>query len=205
MERVAEFIRELAGLELLVNNAGFGTMGRFADGEVQPQTDMNRVHVLAAVRLARAVLPGMIERDCGGIINVSSMGAWLACAGNVQYAATKAYLNTFSEGLQDELRHTRVRVQALCPGFTLTGFHDAAPMGPFDRADIPKSLWMSAEDVVDFSLKMLGKNRVIVVPGGATGAGADHAVCLAQAVRAGRIAVQGKPEAGGEFLVRRQG
>jgi short-subunit dehydrogenase len=165
LERVAEKITASPTLELLVNNAGFGTMGRVADTEVQPLLNMLRVHALATVRLTRAALPGMIARDHGRIINVSTIGAWLNVAGNVQYAATKMFLNAFSEGLQDELRNTGVRVQALCPGFTYTEFHDAASMDPFDRADIPKCLWMSADDVVDYSLKMLDRKKVIVIPG----------------------------------------
>jgi short-subunit dehydrogenase len=165
LERVAETIAALPALELLVNNAGFGTMGRVADTEVQPLLNMLRVHALATVRLSRAALPGMIERNRGRIINVSSIGAWLTAAGNVQYAATKMFLNIFSEGLQDELRNTDVRVQALCPGFTYTEFHDVASMDRFDRADIPKWLWMSGDDVVDCSLKMLDRKKVIVIPG----------------------------------------
>jgi short-subunit dehydrogenase len=165
VERLARHVADLPRLQLLVNNAGFGTMGCFVDGEVQPQLDMIRVHVLAAVRLARAVLPGMIERDGGGIINVSSIGAWLPVAGNAQYAATKTYLNTFSEAVADELRNTGVRVQALCPGFTYTEFHDVESMEGFDRGAIPKRLWMSADKVVDYSLRKLPGRRVIVIPG----------------------------------------
>lgn len=165
VERVAGLIAGLPNLDLLVNNAGFGTMGRYVDADVHPQLDMIRVHVLATVRLTRAAVPGMIERNRGGIINVSSLAAWLACAGSIQYAATKMYLNTFSEGLQEELRDTKVRVQALCPGFTYTEFHDTEPMAGFDRSQVPASLWMSADDVVDHSLKMLRRRRVIVIPG----------------------------------------
>jgi short-subunit dehydrogenase len=165
VERLACHVAELPEIELLVNNAGFGTMGYFAETDVQPQLDMIRVHVLAAVRLARAVLPGMIARDRGGIINVSSIGAWIPCAGNAQYAATKTYLNTFSEALADELRGTGVRVQALCPGFTYTEFHDAESMEGFDRSMIAEHLWMSAEDVVDYSLRKLPGGRLIVIPG----------------------------------------
>ena len=165
VERVADLLTARSDLELLINNAGFGTMGHFADSELQLQMDMLRVHVLAPARLARAALPGMIRRGRGGIVNVSSVGAWLPCAGNVQYAATKSYLNTFSEGLQDELRGTGVRVQALCPGFTYTEFHDLEQMRGFDRAQVAKRLWMSADDVVKYSLRALQRNRVIAIPG----------------------------------------
>jgi short-subunit dehydrogenase len=165
VERVADLVAAQPDLELLINNAGFGTMGHFAASELGLQMDMLRVHVLAPARLTRAALPGMIRRGRGGIVNVSSIGAWLPCAGNVQYAATKSYLNTFSEGLQDELRGTGVRVQALCPGFTYTEFHDLEHMRGFDRAQVAKPLWMSADDVVEYSLRALRRNRVIAIPG----------------------------------------
>ena len=164
-EALADRIAEIADLELLINSAGFGTMGHFADADVERQLDMIRVHVLAAVRLSRAALPSMIRRESGGIVNVSSIGSWLPCAGNVQYAATKSYLNAFSEGLQDELRGTGVRVQALCPSFTYTEFHDAGGMQEFDRSQVAKWMWMSADDVVDYSLKKLTGRRTIVIPG----------------------------------------
>jgi short-subunit dehydrogenase len=165
VESLAARVAEMAELELLINNAGFGTMGHFVDADVQRQLDMIRVHVLATVRLTRAALPGMIQRGSGGIVNVSSIGAWLSCAGNVQYSSTKAYLNTFSEGLQDELRGTGVRVQALCPGFTVTQFHDVREMQEFDRSLVAKGLWMSADDVVEYSLRKLAGRRTIVIPG----------------------------------------
>ncbi len=165
LERVAMLIADLPDLELLVNNAGFGTMGRYVEADVQTQLDMIRVHVLAPVRLTRAAVPGMMERDRGGIINVSSLAAWFACSGNIQYASTKLYLNTFSEGLQEELCKTKVHVQALCPGFTYTEFHDVERMEGFDRSMIPEKHWMPADDVVDYSLKMLPRRRVIVIPG----------------------------------------
>jgi short-subunit dehydrogenase len=165
MERAAELIAQRTDLEYLVNNAGFGIRGRFFEADIQPQLEMIRLHVLATVRLTRAALPGMIERNRGALINVSSVAAWLTGAGSVQYAATKAYLNSFSESLQDELRETNVQVQALCPGFTYTEFHDRESMKGFERSMVAKRLWMSAEEVVDYSLSSLEGGKVIVVPG----------------------------------------
>jgi short-subunit dehydrogenase len=165
VEQLAERVAGTSDLALLVNNAGFGTMGYFAGADTKRQLDMIRVHVLATVRLSRAVLPGMIQRGSGGVINVSSIGAWLPCAGNVQYAATKTYLNSFSVGLRDELRGTGVHIQALCPGFTYTEFHDTGEMHEFDRGQVARSLWMSAEAVVDYSLRKLAGRRTIVIPG----------------------------------------
>jgi short-subunit dehydrogenase len=152
-------------LVLLVNNAGFGTRGYFAEIDVGPQLDMISVHVLASVRLSRAALPQMIGRGAGAIINVSSIASFFASPGGATYGASKAYLNTFSEALQGELKDTGVVVQALCPGFFYSGFHDTAEYENFDRSEVPAALWMPAEAIVAESLAALGKGKVIVVPG----------------------------------------
>ena len=152
-------------LALLVNNAGFGTRGEFIEVELERTLAMIRVHVLATVTLCRAAAPGMIARGGGAIINVSSIAAFFPSAGGANYGATKAYLNAFSEALAAELRGTGVAVQALCPGFTTTEFHDVGDYQNFDRGQIPAPLWMPARDVVAESLAALGGRRVIVVPG----------------------------------------
>ncbi len=163
--RVEARIVDCDTLDLLVNNAGFGTMGRFADLPLKGQLDMVHVHVIATMRLTRAALPRMISRGAGGIVNVSSVSAWWPTAGTATYAATKAFLNAFSEALHTELAGTGVTVQALCPGFTRTEFHDAPSFSSFDRAQIPDFLWMSADAVVRASLEALARGSVIVVPG----------------------------------------
>lgn len=165
IERVARYITERDDLALLINNAGFGTRGSFADIDLGPQLDMIRVHVIAAVTLCRAALPGMIARGSGAIINVSSIAAFFPSGGGATYTATKAYLNNFSEALAAEVEETGVRVQALCPGFTYSEFHDTAEYAGFDRKQVPGPLWMPAEQVVDESLAALAGRRVIVVPG----------------------------------------
>jgi short-subunit dehydrogenase len=151
-------------LEFLVNNAGFGVHGAFHETPVEPLDRMHRLHVIAIERLTHAALPRMIERRKGNIINVSSVAGFLATPFNVTYCATKAWINSFTEGLYIELKaiHSPVRIQALCPGFTYSEFHDRAGM---DRSVIPRSLWMSAEDVVDVSLRRLKRNELFVVPG----------------------------------------
>jgi len=97
-------------------------------------------------------------------VNVSSVAAFICRPGNTSYYATKAWMNCFTEGLCLELKAARspVRVQALCPGFTVTEFHDV--MG-FDRKQVPASWWMSAEEVVEASLRGLRRGDLIVVPG----------------------------------------
>jgi short-subunit dehydrogenase len=166
-EEVESLARRLeqTDLALLVNNAGFGTTDFFVDIDVSQHLDMIHLHVLTPVMLTHAVLPGMLERGRGGIINLSSLGAFSPTAGNVQYASTKTYLVVFSEALHEELRGTGVHVQALCPGFVRTEFHAADGMKGLDLNRIPAKMWMSAEDVVECSLRNLGGKRVIVFPG----------------------------------------
>ncbi len=151
-------------LEYVVNNAGFGTRGKFVETDRDSQDRMHRLHVLATLRLTHAALPGMIARGRGNIINVSSVAAFWETPGNASYCATKAWMNTFTEGLALELKAagSPVKVQALCPGFTYTEFHDV--MG-VDRGLIPGPLWMPAKAVVEASLRGLERGRTIVVPG----------------------------------------
>ncbi len=152
-------------LVLLVNNAGFGSRGQFADVPLERTLDMIRVHVLATVALSRAAVPGMIARGRGAIINVSSIAAFFPTAGGATYSATKVYLNNFSQALTAELEGTGVAVQALCPGFTLTEFHDVGDYEDFDRGLLPGVVWMTPAAVVGESLAALGSGDVIVVPG----------------------------------------
>lgn len=165
LERIEACIAAEDRLALLINNAGFGTTGRFARVEFQRQLAMINLHILASVRLTKAALAGMIARRAGGIINVSSTASFTALPGGVTYSATKAYLNVFSEGLQSELLESGVRVQALCPGYTYTEFHDSPEFEHFQRSHLPRFMWMSAEDVVAESLACLPDGPVICVPG----------------------------------------
>lgn len=164
VDRLAGRIAELGSLDMLVNNAGFGTAGRFVEVDIERQTDMIQVHVLATVRLTRAALPGMLARGTGTIVNVSSVAGFLIGPGSATYCATKAYLTSFSQSLHTEVRRKGVRVQALCPGFVHTGFHDTPGLETFERSQIPKLLWLSADYVVDNSLKALQKNRAVCIP-----------------------------------------
>ncbi len=158
-------IRALDRLDYLINNAGFGVRGYFFDSSIQRQTEMVRVHILASMRLAYAALPGMIARRHGYIINVSSLGSFMGMPGNVNYNATKAYLNTFSQGLARELAGMGVRVQALCPGFTVTEFHDTPAYANLRaRERIPRFFWDPADRVVEASLRHLEHGPVIYVP-----------------------------------------
>jgi short-subunit dehydrogenase len=164
LAKVEASIAATPDLELLVNNAGFGTKGRFWETSLEGQDRMHRLHVMATMRLTPAALAAMVPRRRGGVINVSSVAAFGQSSNNTSYCATKAWMNSFTEGLDLELRGagSPVRVQALCPGFTITGFHDAMGMS---REGIPGWLWMSAEEVVDASLRGLERGKLFVVPG----------------------------------------
>lgn len=163
--RVSQVIEGASDLSLLINNAGFGTRGNFSEVPLSRHIDMIRVHDVASVALTWSALPGMVARGGGGIINVSSIAAFFPSGGGATYTATKAYLNNFSEALAGELYGTGVKVQALCPGFTYSEFHETLEYEGFDRGKIPDVLWMPAEEVVGESLAALNGDRVIVVPG----------------------------------------
>jgi len=162
-EEVARRIAALPGLDLLVNNAGFATTGKLFKIPLEPQMAMLRLHMMAPMRLTAAALPRMIERQAGAIINVASIAGFIYGPGNVNYSATKAYLITFSLGLDTELVGTGVKVQALCPGFTHTEIHKEMP---HVKRQIPSWLWMDAERVVDISLAQLARGGpVVCIPG----------------------------------------
>jgi len=165
LERVAARLSAAPLLDLLVNNAGFGVAGRFATSEYAGQEGMHRLHVMATLRLTHAVLAGMVARRAGAVINVASVAGFLTSPGSVSYGASKSWINTFTEGIWMELRgmESPVRVQALCPGFTYSEFHDVARM---DRTRLaPKAWWYPAERVVEESLAGLERNQVFVIPG----------------------------------------
>jgi short-subunit dehydrogenase len=157
-------LTDCTSLAMLVNNAGFGTLRRFWQADIEGQDAMHRLHVTATMRLTHAGLRNMIPRGSGAVINVSSVAAFSPSQGNVSYCATKAWMNSFTEGLAMELQaiQSPVRVQALCPGFTTTEFLHTLGVDP---ATIPGFLWMRPEQVVDASLRGLARGRIIVIPG----------------------------------------
>jgi short-subunit dehydrogenase len=161
---VEDFLAGAANLQLLVNNAGFGTNGRFYEAPIETQDAMHRVHVMATMRLTHAALRNLTARNQGAVINVASVAGFVPRPGSTSYYATKAWINCFTECLYLELKTagSRVRVQALCPGFTYTEFHDVLGM---DRNFISKAWWMPAKDVVEASLQGLEKGKLFVVPG----------------------------------------
>jgi short-subunit dehydrogenase len=165
IERVERRIAELENLDLLINNAGFGAPGSFVEVDLVRHMAMIQVHIVSSVRLSRAALPGMMARRRGAIINVSSLASFVPLPGSTTYSATKAYLNIFSEALQAELKGTGVQIQALCPGFTHTGFHYTPEHRVYGVPRFPELLWMSAQEVAAQSLDALSRGQVIFIPG----------------------------------------
>ena len=149
-------------IDLLVNNAGVGAHGAFADIPLDWQDGQIRLNVLAPVRLSHAALEGMVARGRGGILNVSSIAGLQPMPGVATYAATKAYLSSFSHALHEEVRRHGVTVTALLPGFTRTEFHEAAAM---DRSVVPGAVWMDADVVARAGLRALARGRAQCVPG----------------------------------------
>lgn len=144
-------------IDLLVNNAGFGLKKRFLDNPVDDEVAMLDVLVTAVLRLSHAALRPMAERGSGGIINVSSVAAFLPRG---SYAAAKAWVNSFSEWAANEYRSQGVTVMALCPGFTKTEFHE--------RMQVKRGesfMWLDVDFLVDKALKDYDKGRVYSIPG----------------------------------------
>jgi short-subunit dehydrogenase len=143
-------------VELLVNNAGFGLKERFLDNDADAETAMLDVLVTAVLRLTHAALGPMSERGHGGIINVSSVAAFLPRG---TYAAAKAWVNSFTEWAANEYRPRGVTVMALCPGFTKTEFHE--------RMDVKRGtgpLWLDPDKLVATALADFDKGRVYSIP-----------------------------------------
>jgi len=164
LDHLANRIADAPNLDLLINNAGFGSRGKFFETDLASQDRMHRLHVLATVRLTHAALKGMVARARGGVINVSSVAGFWQAPGNVSYCATKCWMNSFTEGLAQELASagSPVKVQALCPGYTRTEFQDAAGLSTEHIGD---SMWISAEEVVSESLRGLDRGKIFVIPG----------------------------------------
>jgi short-subunit dehydrogenase len=145
----------------LINNAGFGLAGKFAELPLARQREMLDLNVAALTELCRLVLPAMQERRQGAILNVASTGAFQAGPGIAVYFATKAYVLSFTEALHQELKGSGVKVSALCPGPTATEFGEVAGISSRSFG----ALSADARSVVAAGLKGLERNRAVVVPG----------------------------------------
>jgi hypothetical protein len=166
VERVAQRAAALGDVTLLVNNAGFGTRGPFADMDGARQGDMVKLNILTPVLLTHQLLPllhasGTAER-AAGVINISSIGAFQPTPYMATYCASKAFVLSWSEALSEELRGSRVRVLCVCPGPTTSEFFDVAVM-PDHMRRLPHT--MTADDVVSRTLDAFDDSRAVLLPG----------------------------------------
>lgn len=154
-------------VDLLINNAGFGTAGAFhqLDGAREQQEIM--LNVAAVVAVTHAFLPAMVEQGRGGVINVASMAAFQPMPFMSVYAATKAFVLSFGQGLRQEVRKKGVTVLSVCPGPVDTPFFEATGNGKL-RNSVPKGTMTTADDVVRASLRALKSGQSVVVPGAAS-------------------------------------
>ena len=157
--------QEKIDIDFLINNAGLGDVGPFATSPPKRNDEMLQVNVVALTTLTRALLPQMIRQKRGAILNVSSSAGFLPIPEFNVYAATKAYVTSFSESLRAEVRGTGVTVTALCPGPVHTEFGDGAkrPGGQPERG--PEFVYVSVERVVRDALAAIEADRPLVIPG----------------------------------------
>ena len=178
---------ELSLVDLLINNAGFGTYGPFAELDPDEEDREIRVNCQALVRLCHAATPGMVRRRRGTIVNVSSLASRAAAPQNAVYAATKAFVSHFSEALHEELRGRGVSVTVVEPGFTRTEFQERA--GLTDDAGMPGFVWQSAEAVADATLAGARRGQALVVPGAHNRVAAGVAALTPRNVRRRAVAM----------------
>ena len=156
---VSELERRGLEVDWLVNNAGFGTAGRFDQLPIDRELEEIRLNVKAPVDLTGRLVPGMVERGRGVVMNVASVAGFAPMPYTATYAATKAFLLSFSEALAVELSGTGVHVVCVCPGSTRTEFQETAKIDP---NAVPWFAWMSAEQVADQAVRAAGRSGVLV-------------------------------------------
>ncbi len=153
-------------VDALVNNAGYSLPSGFAPNAWADQRKFLQVMLIAPTELAHRVLPGMIDRRFGRIVNVCSLAGLLpSTAGDTLYGATKAYLIKFSQSLHLETREQGVHVSALCPGYTYSEFHDVNGSRPKVSQAFPEWVWMGADEVAEVGYEAAEANRPMAVPG----------------------------------------
>jgi short-subunit dehydrogenase len=148
-------------VDLLVNNAGVGTVGSFWELPIETEIAMVQLNVVALVQLTHAALGPMVERDAGGVINVSSLGAYQPVPFNATYGATKAFVSSFTNAVREELRGTRVRLMVVAPGFTRTEFQETS----FEPRRLPEFVWQSADAVAATAMRAYDRGRTVCITG----------------------------------------
>jgi uncharacterized protein len=161
LARVEETLKRDASVTLLVNNAGIGAFAPLLDSDVSRADEMISLNIRALTRLTYVVVPGMVARGAGTIINISSIVAISPETLNGVYGGSKAYVLAFSHSLQHELASRGIRVQAVLPGATATDFWDA---GGLPVSNLPADWVMSTEDLVDSALSGLDLGELVTIP-----------------------------------------
>jgi short-subunit dehydrogenase len=157
-------------IDVLINNAGFSTSGKFWTTERDRELGMIRTNIEAVVDLCHLVLPGMVDRGRGGVLNVASTASFQPLPMQAGYAATKAFVLSLTESLHAELRGTGVTATALCPGPVKTEFAEVANLGEAEK--LPAVFWASAEDTARAGIEGLERGKRVVIPGALNRAGA---------------------------------
>lgn len=161
---VARISDEERPIELVVNNAGFGTNGDVHELDPERLADEIELNVAALTRLSQAALAAMVPRGRGWLLNVSSVASFQPAPGLAVYAATKAFVTSLSESLHEEVKEHGVHVTALCPGLTKTEFQSVSNTEGY-ADDFPSIAWTSPDQVVDEALSSVIANRTLAVPG----------------------------------------
>jgi uncharacterized protein len=149
-------------VDFLVNNAGFGDISFFAESDWARQEKMINLNVMALTHLSRLILPDMISRKSGKILNVASTASFQPGPTMAVYFATKSYVLSFSEAINNELKDHGVTVTALCPGSTESGFHAAATG---EGRHIKERKLPSAREVAEFGYRSMMKGKAVAIPG----------------------------------------
>lgn len=153
-------------VEVLVNNAGFSTLGPVHAADPEAEMHMVEVDVMAVVDLCARLLPGMVERGRGAVLNVASTAAFQPLPGQAGYGAGKSFVLSYTQSLAGELRGTGVTATTLCPGPVHTGFGERAGFSKEDaEAALPAVMWVSPEKVALDAVEGLDKGRLVVIPG----------------------------------------
>ncbi len=168
---------EIEGLglavEVLVNNAGFSTMTPVSKSDPGREIAMLRTNIEAVAHLCSLVLPGMVERGRGAVLNVASTAAFQPLPGQAGYAASKSFVLSYTQALAQELKGSGVTVTALCPGPVETEFAEVAGFEGSQSSDaLPKIMWVSASEVATAGIEGMVRGRTVVIPGPANRIGA---------------------------------
>jgi short-subunit dehydrogenase len=153
-------------VDVLVNNAGFSTVGRVSEAEPETEMQMVEVDVVAVVDLCTRFIHGMVERGRGAILNVASTAAFQPLPGQAGYGASKAFVLSYTQSLVGELKGSGVSATALCPGPVHTGFGERAGFAKEDAEKaLPSVMWVDAAAVAKAAVEGLDKGRMVVIPG----------------------------------------